>query len=265
MWAPMKIHSHLGLFCLVLGVSACGDNGGAATSASAPKASGSAAASGSAKPAATAATTAAATATATAAASSTADAAPTTSGSAPPAAGSSAPAASGDSPLPADLAKLVAGLKEPAPLVDPKLSDFSFLAPKGAKLDSAPVPGEWSTITVDGATLAFFAYSASDGGEPCPKVADMKAKVKGAKDVLTASEKLKPWGKKSMGEKVDFWMFEEGGKVGFYGVKDFGGKDKTSYCCAPGAAADAAAMKGRLDKAAAETLAGVCMSLTASF
>ncbi len=264
MWAPMKIYSLLGLFSLVLGVSACGDNGGAASSASAPKASGSAAtAAGSAKPAASAAATA--TATATAAASATADAAPTTSGSAPPAASSSAPAAAGDSPLPADLAKLVAGLKDPAPLVDPKLSDFSFLAPKGAKLESAPVPGEWSTLTVDGSTLAFYAYTASDGGEPCPKLADMKAKVKGAKDVLSVSEKLKPWGKKSLGEKVDFWMFEEGGKAGFYGVKDFGGKDKTSYCCAAGSAADAPAMKGRLDKAAAETLAGVCLSLSVTF
>lgn len=263
----MKIHSVLGLSTLVLGVLACGDSAGTAPSGSAPKPSGSAAGAGSAKPAASGAATATATAaaTATATATSSADAAPTTSGSAPPAASGAPAAPTGDSPLPADLSKLVSALKDTAPLPDPKLVGFEFLGPKGAKLESAPVPGEWSTITADGHTLAFYAYTASDGGDTCPKLADVKGKVKGAKDVLSVSEKLKPWGKKSMGEKVDFWMFEEGGKVGFYALKDFGGKDKTQYCCAPGSAADGPAMKGRLDKAAAETLAGVCLSLTLSF
>ena len=93
------------------------------------------------------------------------------------------------------------------------------------------------------------------------RTAREKAKAKGAKDLLSASSKLKPWGKKSLGDNVEFWMFEKDGKAGFYGVKTFEGKDKTTYCCAPGEQADAEAMKPVVDKAKAEMLAGVCLSL----
>ncbi len=239
---------------------ACGDSGGGAPTGSAAgaKPTGSAAGTGAKpKPTTTATTTATATATATVTAAASGDAPPAASGSAPP-----ADAPSGASPLPADLAKLTDGIKDGVELKDPKLDGFFFMAPKGAKLESAPAPGAWSSISVDGAKLSFMAHAASDGGDGCPKLADMKAKAKGAKDVLTsAGTKLKPWGKKSLGDQVDFWMFEKDGKFGFYGVKTFEGKDKTTYCCAPGEQADAEAMKPVVDKAKAETLAGVCLSL----
>ncbi len=231
---------------------ACGDGGGGAPtgSASGAKPAGSTAGAGasakaSAKP--SAATTAAA------------------SGSTATADSAAAGGPDGASPLPADLAKLVDGIKDGAELKDPKLDGFFFTAPKGAKLDSAPVPGSWSTITVDGAKLAFLAHAESDGGDGCPKLADMKAKAKGAKDLLSQNAKLKPWGKKSLGDELDFWMFEQDGKAGFYAVKKFNLKDKTTYCCAPGEQADAEAMKPVVDKAKAEVLAGVCLSLVYKF
>lgn len=245
--------------CGSMFLSACGDSGGGAPSASGAKPAGSAAGGTSAKPSAKPSATAPASAATSATAATSSDAPPTASGSAPPA--GSAAAGGGANPLPADLAKLTDAIKDGVELKDPKLDGFFFNAPKGAKLESAPAPGAWSTITVDGAKLAFLAHAASDGGDGCPKLADMKAKAKGAKDVLSASSKMKPWGKKSLGDNVDFWMFEKDGKFGFYGVKTFEGKDKTSYCCAPGEQADAEAMKPVVDKAKAETLAGVCLSL----
>ncbi|MBL9025486.1 MAG: hypothetical protein JNL21_25040 [Myxococcales bacterium] len=250
--------------CSSMFLFACGDGGGGSPSGtpSGAKPAGSAAGGASAK--ASAKPSAAAPATASAAASAGGDAAPATSGSAPPA-DSAAANAEGGSPLPADLAKLVGDLKDVEELKDPKLDGFFFSGPKGSKLESAPAPGAWSTITADGAKLSFLAHSESDGGDGCPKMADMKAKAKGAKDLLSQNGKLKPWGKKSLGDEVDFWMFEKDGKVGFYGVKVFAGTDKTTYCCAPGEQADAEAMKPVVDKAKADVLAGVCLSLVKKF
>lgn len=239
---------------------ACGDSGGGAASGSAAGAKPAGSAPASAKPSAKPSAAMPATATASAEPAASVDAPPTASGSAPPA-GSSAAGPEGGSPLPADLAKLTDAIKDGVELKDPKMEGFFFTAPKGAKLEPAPAPGAWSTITVDGAKLSFMAHAASDGGDGCPKLADMKAKAKGAKDLLSASSKLKPWGKKSLGDNVELWMFEKDGKAGFYGVKTFEGKDKTTYCCAPGEQADAEAMKPVVDKAKAETLAGVCLSL----
>lgn len=258
-------HKFLTAFLGSMFLLACGDGGGGAPTGSATGAKPAGSAAGGASAKASAKPSAAAPATASAAASAGGETpSPTTSGSAPPA-GSAAAGAEGASPLPADLAKLVDGIKDAEELKDPKLDGFFFSGPKGSKLESAPAPGAWSTITVDGAKLSFMAHSESDGGDGCPKMADMKGKAKGAKDLLSANGKMKPWGKKSLGDEVDFWMFEKDGKVGFYGLKVFALKDKTTYCCAPGEQADAEAMKPVVDKAKAEVLAGVCLSLVNKF
>jgi hypothetical protein len=255
----------LSAIATVILLTACGDGGsGAATgSASAPK---SGAPATSAKTSASAKPSAATTATATAAES----AAPAMSGSAAPA-DSAAPAASGApaggaAEIPADLKKLLDGVKDPTEVKDPKLEDFFFKAPKDVKITESPAPGEWNELAYDGASMGFLAWAPSDGGDGCPKMADAKAKLKDGKSLLDVKHTLKPWGKESMGDEVELFMYEKDGKAGFYGVKMFKGKkEPTYYCAASGKASEAAAMKGLLDKAKAEVLAGIFIGLSTKF
>lgn len=238
--------------CLVALVAACGDSGGGAPSGSAsttkPASSTSAKPMASAKPSATA----AATTDATAMASGTPSAA---------ASGSAGPVTEGGK-FPPDLQKFVDAVKDGQPLEDAKLKGFFFAAPKDAKLTSVPVPGEWSQITVPEGTLSFFAFDPEDGGTNCTPVKDMKAKVKDAKTTADVSAKPSPWGRESIGDQIDFWMYEKDGKAGFYGVKQFkGAKGTISYCCAPGDGAQAKDLKLTLEPAKADVLAGICISL----
>ena len=240
--------------CLVALVSACGDAGTTAPSGSAsaskPTMAASAKASSSAamKP-------------------STTTALPDGSGMAPP--GSATAAASGSAgpvteggKFPPELDKFIAAVKDPAPLEDEKLKGFFFAAPKGAKLTTVPVPGEWSQITVAEGVLSFFAFDPEDGGTNCTPVKDMKAKVKDAKTIADVSAKPAPWGRESIGDEVQLWTYEKDGKAGFYGLKNFKGpKGTVTYCCAPGDGAQAKDLKLTVDKDKADVLAGICMSL----
>lgn len=168
--------------------------------------------------------------------------------------------------MPADLKKVLDFVKDPADLKDPKLEGFFFKAPKGATITESPAPGEWNELTVDGAKMAFLAHSPSDGGDGCPKLADMKGKVKDGKALTEIDLKMKPWGKESYGDEAQLYLFEKDGKAGFYATKVFAGKkEATTFCCASGSAAEGPAMKGLLDKAKAEVLAGVCLGLVNKF
>lgn len=244
-------------------LAACGDGGAAATSGSASGAK--PAGSTSAKPA----TSGSATPTASATTSATGET-PALSASAP-ASASAAPAASGapavgGGEMPADLKKVLDLVKDPTDVKDPKLEGFFLRAPASAKITESPAPGEWNEISVDGASMAFLAHSPSDGGDGCPKLADMKGKVKDGKALVELDLKMKPWGKESYGDEAQLYLFEKDGKAGFYGTKVFKiGKEPTTYCCAAGNAAEGPAMKGMLEKAKAETLAGICMGIMTKF
>ena len=240
--------------------AACGDAGSGATSGSASGAK-SGAPQTSAKPGASASAKTSSTPAASATAETPAlSASALASASAAPAA-SGAPA-TGGAEFSADVKRLMGLVASPVDLEYTTLAGFLFKAPKGAALTPAPAPGEWSEITADGATMAFFAQSPSDGGEGCPKLADMKGKAKDAKTLVEINEKQKPWGKESYGDEVSFWLYEKDGKAGFYGTKVFKGpKEATTYCFAAGKASEAAGLKGLLAKDKAELLAGVALGL----
>ncbi|MFO0549181.1 MAG: hypothetical protein U0271_12390 [Polyangiaceae bacterium] len=251
------------LSAAVLALAACGgeNSGAGSASASGAKSGSASAAKSSAAPPKSAATTPATQATTPATPASAS--APASAGPSASAAASAAPAAGGA--LPADLQKLVDGLKDPEAMNDPKLATFSFKAPKGSTIEASPAPGQWNKLVVDGATMAFVSFDSSDSSS-CPKVADMKAKIKGAKDLLDISAKPTPWGKVSLGDEAELWMFEADGKTGFYGRKLFKqGKDSTNFCCAAGTPEEAEELKGRVERDKADALAGVCMTYQLAF
>jgi hypothetical protein len=123
-------------------------------------------------------------------------------------------------------------------------------------------------IEGDGASLAYTSHNPSgDDGPGCPKLADMKAKIGGAKILheLSGSSETSD-DNVTLGDQIELLMFEKDGKVGFYAVKVFDhGDDATSYCAAPGSPAGAKNLTTLYDKEKAELLAATFMSLHFKF
>jgi hypothetical protein len=177
----------------------------------------------------------------------------------------SASAAPPTGPLPSEITALLPKPGESKPVWDPTREGFLFSAPEGAKLTAAS--GGWATMEVAGAKLAVLSHEPSaKSGDICPTMDTMMAKLKRPKDVVSASGRAAPWGRESEGDEVAVWIFEEGGKRGFYGRKVFENvPKKTVYCCAMGEPGEALSLSARGDNSTVHRLAGICMSLTFVF
>ena len=155
---------------------------------------------------------------------------------------------------------------------DPQLGSdlFSFDLPPGyaikqkkSRVMMAGAPKRWVAVVGDGVSFAYTSHNPSgDDGPGCPKVADMKAKVKGAKILLDKTYKTEMKDDVSVGDEVAIFIWEKDGKTGFYATKMFDhGDDATTYCAATGTANDAKNLTVTYDKAKTEELAAVFMTL----
>jgi hypothetical protein len=170
--------------------------------------------------------------------------------------------------LPAQIASKVK-LPPDTATVKGEIDLFEMKVAVGMKWKQAATVGKkkWRVLEGNGVKMSVYSFNPSgDDGDDCPKMDAMKKKVKDPKVLVDESFSTETKDNVSYGDEVKLFVFEKGGKFGFYARKMFDhGDDATTYCAAAGDAAEAQAMTGRVGKQQAEELAAMFMSLKFSF